>query len=761
MPDSPKPTGLIFDGVAASEQTDSSGERLLVGGCDISNWEKGLGTLNWEHRNATAKEASPMDTVGTIIYAKKIFGLEDCDTDRQKECWKAVELPLIYVICRLYDQAGHAASQALAAQMRDHHANGEKIICRLSIEGSTVRQEGNILAESIAMRLAVTLTPCNRTCDVSLLADPNAPDGYDRAPNKAVKDLLAEFADAQKAEPLFSVPPLSKSLGGDVEMERDPVMDEKDLAKTLTAGSYDAAPSSLSGGAMLQKESMAAPSTLRARALAALKDYGKRPFDRKEFRAFVKAALPEASDDFLDHFTSIADDYHVKRSQLTKAVKADVSDFVKSIKLQHLDLELRKATDQLATPPKPTLTIPSVYAIYVKIKGKNHRSGRYMIVDNTLYHLEDYFGLLAKFIPEGPITPGTVAMLHVLRTCSALEVVEEHPQPESPAAPSKSGQDPLSAAPTVAPTVRPPSVFEYHRAGMDAPHTLEVKDGVHLLDGNRLTFPEVQTIMHNLKAGVATVRYKSPGRSQSKAISKAEEILMTLMKTDTDMDAQTALTHVRELLGHDHPTTKALTRHIYEDAMTPGIGNKKAFNEHKSKQKPGTYVAIDGNSMKRVNDAFGHEVGDHAIVSLGAAARAAMDEAVGRGSGKLFRTGGDEFVAHVPTHEHAAAFSRSLSEKLRALPPIGGVHQLSMSFGFGHSPDHADKALYEAKKQKLHPETGVSMYKPGQEPSFAHSLVPGAEGAVPLTQPHTAAIHDVMKQPDVKEPKLDTATKAA
>jgi hypothetical protein len=106
----------------------------------------------------------------------------------------------------------------------------------------------------------------------------------------------------------------------------------------------------------------------------------------------------------------------------------------------------------------------------------------------------------------------------------------------------------------------------------------------------------------------------------------------------------------------------------------------------------------------------------------------------------LFRGGGDEFVAYVPTHEHAVRFARALRSKLDQIPAIGGTHKLSMSFGFGHDFDTADKALYQAKEQKYSapgtPGLRDRPRRPGMEignvPSLAHSLVPGFEGPVPL-----------------------------
>lgn len=118
-----KATGMIIDGVAASEAIDSSGEVLDVKGCDISSFENGDGLLNWEHRGEDAKGASANDIVGHIIYAKKIYKADDCADRRQRMYWDMVKLPLIYIKARLYDGGGHPGAIALAAQIRDHVQN--------------------------------------------------------------------------------------------------------------------------------------------------------------------------------------------------------------------------------------------------------------------------------------------------------------------------------------------------------------------------------------------------------------------------------------------------------------------------------------------------------------------------------------------------------------------------------------------------------------------------------------------------------------
>src|SRR6266545_8416491 len=99
-------SSMVIDGIAASEAIDSSGEILVVGkepgqGCDISDFENGVGLINYEHRGDAADGASANDIVGKIVYCRKIFNKGDCLDKRQETYWEHVKLPFIYIKARL------------------------------------------------------------------------------------------------------------------------------------------------------------------------------------------------------------------------------------------------------------------------------------------------------------------------------------------------------------------------------------------------------------------------------------------------------------------------------------------------------------------------------------------------------------------------------------------------------------------------------------------------------------------------------------
>jgi hypothetical protein len=247
-------TGMIIDGVLGSQCVDSSGEVLDVEGADIQDLEEGRGVLNYEHKGAEDKDSNGQEIVGKIVTAKKIFSEKDCETSRQVAFWKKVKHPFIYGVCRLYDGAGHEGAKALAAQIRDHHANSEPILVRFSVEGSTLEKDGNVLKRSVIRRVALTLKPCNRTADSGLIEDPNAPTGFDKKPVSRVGDILAAWRRTRRR---WSTSTRSTmKLGGTYETEysefdRRPITwrwssrwsSSRTMKKASSAG-YDAAPSS-------------------------------------------------------------------------------------------------------------------------------------------------------------------------------------------------------------------------------------------------------------------------------------------------------------------------------------------------------------------------------------------------------------------------------------------------------------------------------------------------------------------------------------
>jgi len=415
--------GMIIDGALATQMIDSSGETLMIEGADISSLEAGDGIANFEHLGPEDRGYG-QEIVGKIIFAKKIFGPEDCDNDRQRLFWDKVKAPLVYGMIRLYDAAGHAGAKALAAQIRDHVANGEPPTVRYSVEGTTLTKDGNKLVTCIIRRVALTLKPCNKTAFSGLVEDSNAPEGFEKNPEEATKDILSSLAE--KCEH-----PNYTRLGGSFESECG-IIDEDSLLKSLIkikaltalakateAGTY-AGPMS-SGGACLQREDLGERKEVhklwKDQALKAWHDYDKKneTFDKSEFSTFLRHELPEVDDSFIDRFADLIDDYKVKVGALKKAAEDTSFDFGHNV---------APGTEGLQAPPQeepekqgpPVLTLrgtPKPPKLF-KDRGGVQVPVKNFVFDEETGTLHTPRGSLKMYIPGRDRHPGAKEAFHTI-----------------------------------------------------------------------------------------------------------------------------------------------------------------------------------------------------------------------------------------------------------------------------------------------------------------------------------------------------------
>lgn len=185
-------------------------------------------------------------------------------------------------------------------------------------------------------------------------------------------------------------------------------------------------------------------------------------------------------------------------------------------------------------------------------------------------------------------------------------------------------------------------------------------------------------------------------------------------------------------------------RQMMEDTLVPGAMNKYAYQTMGVANKKGVHGVLDLNDLKALNDTHGHEHGDKTITAVGSQ----VLEHIRKNGGQLFRTGGDEFQFFFPHDEanpdaarngaHLAL--RGAHSAVGGLTPVGGTHKPSFSVGLGHTPAHADKALYMAKGAKT-AKFGELRRDPnakvGHGQNFAHSLLDGSAGAVSLSDEPT------------------------
>lgn len=337
--------GLIIDGVVASEAVDSSGEILRVEGCDISDLKSGKGVLNWEHRGDDANGASANDIIGLCVYAKKIYKMSDCEDERQRKYFKEVkEIPYIYGRFELFDDEDHLGAKSAAAIIRWHAKRNLPLLVRYSIEGSTLEKDGQVLKQSIARKVAATIKPANKSCFSGIYT----PGGKDTKKDSPIEEQSkaavpakeqAEELDSKKDENGWLAQlkrerdPMAIPLGGAIEMEFNPEYDStgytqdeneqiakslmdglEKLHKALEAGSYNAAPSTLVGGAALQVEDLG-PRKSRVQVLNALKSAIRDWAGEGDLGKFIKMYMPEASDEFVDKFRDETKNWGLKQRE--------------------------------------------------------------------------------------------------------------------------------------------------------------------------------------------------------------------------------------------------------------------------------------------------------------------------------------------------------------------------------------------------------------------------------------------------------------
>jgi len=294
--------GMVLDGAFASEAVDTSGEILDVAGCDISTLEDGLGVVNYEHQGST-----PEDVLGKVLTAKKIFGPEDCTDDRQLAYWNKIGLPFIYGKAELFDSEGHPGARAAAAIVRYYHSRGEPLLARWSIEGTTMEREGGNLKRSVAKNVALTLKPCNRSCSSGLVEEANIVSdqpGVAKSEGKTSFLRKGEFAECSGVVD----DPYSGTLEASFGAAIDGLKELTALAKTITAATNAcAAPGALVGGSALQAEHV----ERKNHVLSALRDW-----DRVvPIKKFLKNRMPEASDDYVDLFSGLVNDFEMKKAE--------------------------------------------------------------------------------------------------------------------------------------------------------------------------------------------------------------------------------------------------------------------------------------------------------------------------------------------------------------------------------------------------------------------------------------------------------------
>ncbi len=219
----------------------------------------------------------------------------------------------------------------------------------------------------------------------------------------------------------------------------------------------------------------------------------------------------------------------------------------------------------------------------------------------------------------------------------------------------------------------------------------------------------VETVLENTAKGcesLALMYDRDKARSSVfsvKAVelgSKEDDILVTFYDI-AEMHIQRELLESQKKELEKLATTDSLTG-IYNRNKLKEIATYE-FKKLKREKYPLSMILFDIDHFKRINDTYGHNVGDLTLKSIAALVSSSIRE-----SDTFVRWGGEEFIILAPNTSLQNACI--LAEKIRASIEsydFEAVGKVTCSFGvaeagsrlkFDGLVEHADKALYAAKK---------------------------------------------------------------
>ncbi len=260
------------------------------------------------------------------------------------------------------------------------------------------------------------------------------------------------------------------------------------------------------------------------------------------------------------------------------------------------------------------------------------------------------------------------------------------------------------------------ALFRRHVADLDPATAQRVADG----------FQRVLRGMADsaATAGRQTERYGASLTALSDGLDPDNSLVVAQVLQST-REMQQAVEALRQRLDESRREIDALRSEVQRarqeslvDALT-GLANRRAFDQRlgvllatgetevAAADAP-CLVMADIDHFKRINDTFGHAVGDQVLRAVAMALKACVTDAM-----LVARTGGEEFALLLPAH--ALADARRVAEQARRTVAASRVRRkgsdevierVTMSFGVarwraGESAldfiDRADRALYLSK----------------------------------------------------------------
>lgn len=185
---------------------------------------------------------------------------------------------------------------------------------------------------------------------------------------------------------------------------------------------------------------------------------------------------------------------------------------------------------------------------------------------------------------------------------------------------------------------------------------------------------------------------------QSSKNQRKDQRLSKIKKNISSMKKQ--LVDANNSLKLDH-LTKAYNRRNFDEQL------KQQWNLFQITKHPVTLIMLDIDYFKRINDTFGHAMGDFVLVEC----VKTLKELFPRDVDAVFRVGGEEFAILLPDYQvdHAVQKAEATLSKVRKETYVEqdmrvnftlsmGIAQLLENESIEEWMKRADSALYEAKK---------------------------------------------------------------
>lgn len=184
---------------------------------------------------------------------------------------------------------------------------------------------------------------------------------------------------------------------------------------------------------------------------------------------------------------------------------------------------------------------------------------------------------------------------------------------------------------------------------------------------------------------------KNKDERKTKRMDKFKKNLSTVKKQLIDANNS---------LKQDH-LTKAFNRRSFDEQM------KNYWNMFQLNKQPVSLIAFDIDYFKRINDTFGHAMGDFILIEC----VKLLKECFSRDQDIVARVGGEEFAIILPDYqvEHAVKKAEAVLARIRKETFVDqdvkvnftasmGIAQLLPNETVEHWMKRADAALYDSKK---------------------------------------------------------------